>query len=99
MFAMAGKMTFDPSVREELVEMLDQLNAQSPTEPGCVAYAFTADLHDRNTFRFFECWEDQATFDAHCATPQYAAFSETFMPKITAVEASRYDISEVTKLA
>jgi quinol monooxygenase YgiN len=99
MFAMAGKMTFDPSVHDELVAMLDTLNTTSPGEAGCVSYSFTVDLNDPNTFRFFECWEDEATFDAHCATPHYTAFMEQCMPKVTAVEAARYEISDVTKLA
>jgi quinol monooxygenase YgiN len=98
MFAMAGKMTFDPSIHDELVAVLDTLNTTSPGEAGCVSYSFTVDLHDPNTFRFFECWEDQATFDVHCATPHYTVFMEQCMPKVTAVEATRYDIIDMTKL-
>jgi quinol monooxygenase YgiN len=99
MFAIAGRMQFDPSVRDELLEVLDLLNSKSPDEPGCVTYSFTADLHDPNTFRFFECWEDDATFDTHCATPHYVDFTNRFLPKLTGVEATRYDIAGTTKLA
>jgi quinol monooxygenase YgiN len=99
MFAIAGRMQFDASVREELLGVLEKLNATSPGEAGCVSYAFTADLDDPNTFRFFECWEDEATFDAHCATPQYVDFTTRFLPQLTSVEATRYEVAETTKLA
>jgi len=98
MFAMAGKLTFDPSIHDELVAILRTLNSTSPGETGCVSYAFTVDIDDPNTVRFFECWEDQATFDAHCATPHYTTFMEQCMPKVTAAEAARYEIIEMTKL-
>ena len=99
MFAIAGRMQFDESVRDDLIGVLDELNTKSPGEAGCVTYAFTADLSDPNTFRFFECWEDEATFDAHCATPHYVDFTTRFLPKLTAVEATRFEISDTTKLA
>jgi quinol monooxygenase YgiN len=98
-FAIAGRMQFDESVRDDLIAVLDELNTKSPGEAGCVTYAFTADLSDPNTFRFFECWEDEPTFDAHCATPHYVDFTTRFLPKLTSVEATRFEISDTTKLA
>ena len=99
MVAIAGRMQFDESVRDDLIAVLDELNTKSPGEAGCVTYAFTADLSDPNTFRFFECWEDEPTFDAHCATPHYVDFTTRFLPKLTSVEATRFEISDTTKLA
>ena len=99
MFAIAGRMQFDESVRDDLLAVLDELNTKSPGEAGCITYAFTADLSDPNTFRFFECWENEATFDAHCATPHYVDFTTRFLPKLTSVEATRFEISDTTKLA
>jgi quinol monooxygenase YgiN len=98
-FAIAGRMQFDESVRDDLIGVLDELNTKSPGEAGCVSYAFTAALDDPNSFRFFECWEDEATFDAHCATPHYVDFTTRFLPRLTSVEATRYEIADTTKLA
>jgi quinol monooxygenase YgiN len=92
-------MQFDESVRDDVIGALAELNTKSPGEAGCVTYAFTADLSDPNTFRFFECWEDEATFDAHCTTPHYVDFNTRFLPKLTSVEATRFEISDTTKLA
>jgi len=85
----------------EAHDVLEQLwlNTKSPDEPGCVTYSFTRDLKDPDTFRFFECWEDDATFDTHCATPHYLDFTTRFLPKLTSVEATRFEIADSTKLA
>ena len=43
-FAIAGRMQFDESVRDDVIRVLEELNTKSPGEAGCVTYAFTADL-------------------------------------------------------
>lgn len=90
MFAMAGKMTFDPSIHDEVVAVLDTLNTTSPGEAGCVSYSFTVDLHDPNTFRFFECWESEELLDAHLAEPHEVAFGERNLGRITGATASMF---------
>ena len=51
------------------------------------------DLEDPNTFRFFECWESQETFDAHINSPHELAFGERYLPLITGETASQYSAS------
>jgi len=99
MFAISGMMRFDPSEHDEVFEVLAKLTSTSRNDQGCVAYWFAEDVVDAGTFRFFESWEDDTTFDGHCATPHYLDFSQRFLPRLKAVEATRYDVSGTTKLA
>jgi quinol monooxygenase YgiN len=43
-------------------------------EPGCISYAFSADLAHAGRFRIFEEWESQDALDLHFASSHMAAF-------------------------
>ena len=98
MFAIAGMMRFGPD-HDEVVAVMADLNRASRGDAGCIAYWFAEDVGDPGTFRFFECWEDDEVFAAHCATPHYLDFNERFLPKLIGVEATRFEISGTTPLA
>jgi quinol monooxygenase YgiN len=63
---------------------LEQLDAIRPhmaaviaatrVEAACLAYSFAEDVQEPGLFRVFEVWRDQASLDAHFATPHMAAW-------------------------
>jgi quinol monooxygenase YgiN len=98
MFAITGSMSFDPSERETIVGNLVPLCAASQAEDGNVAYVWSEDLSQPATFYFYEHWATEEAFDKHCQTPHYLSFSETCMPRIKGVSASRHEISDSKSL-
>ena len=44
-------------------------------EAGCIAYTFSRDLADADSFVIFEIWTDDAALAAHFQTPHMAAFN------------------------
>lgn len=63
-----GWFDIEPTKREAAVELFNRMNKGSNEEPGCVRYAFSADLSDPNRFHLYECWADQAALDTHFET-------------------------------
>ncbi|MEL6858798.1 MAG: putative quinol monooxygenase [Pseudomonadota bacterium] len=43
-------------------------------EEGCIEYAYSRDLIDRNLLRIIERWKDKAALQSHFAEPHMAAF-------------------------
>jgi quinol monooxygenase YgiN len=61
-----------PEKRDVLAAALAKAAAASRGDAGCLSYSFTADLEDENRFISVETWADQASLDAHFATPHLA---------------------------
>jgi quinol monooxygenase YgiN len=86
-----GSLTFREEERDQVLAGLTEITALSRGDAGCLNYWWAEDLEARNTFRFFECWESQETFDAHIASPHEIAFGERYLTRITGATASQYD--------
>jgi quinol monooxygenase YgiN len=74
MLVIAGVVKIDPAQRDEAVAAAVAMMRETRREPGCLAYAFSADLEEEGSFRLFEEWESQDALDAHFASPHMAAF-------------------------
>jgi quinol monooxygenase YgiN len=61
-----------PDKREEIAATLSKAAAASRGDAGCVSYAFHVDLEDPDRYVSVEVWKDQASLDAHFATPHLA---------------------------
>ena len=61
-----------PDRREELVGLLAATARRARREPGCLTYAFNADIEDPTVFRSVEEWDSAASFDQHMGTPELA---------------------------
>jgi quinol monooxygenase YgiN len=85
-----GSLTFPEEDRDEVLAGLADITKLSHADAGCVGYWWAEDLEARNTFRFFECWESQETFDAHINSPHEAAFGARYLMRITGATASQY---------
>ena len=50
------------------------LVAKSQTHKGCIAYDVFESATRADIFTIIETWEDQASLDAHSATPEFAEY-------------------------
>src|SRR5271165_6082173 len=98
MFAITGTMNFDPSDRDEILEILIPLCAASRAEDGNVAYVWSQDLSQPATFHIYEHWASEDAFTSHCKSPHYLSFNETCMPHIQGATAFRHEISDSKSL-
>lgn len=86
-------------VRMEPVEIerlrpaaVEMMRATKADEPGCLDYAYAADLADPGLLRIIERWVDQAALDAHFKTPHMAAFNGALAGvKVTGASVKAYD--------
>ena len=60
--------------RAELVTALARAERAAANQPGCIRYSFAAAIAEPNHFVLLSEWEDEAAFDAHYASPEFASF-------------------------
>ena len=86
-------MTIDPARRADLVAAAITMQQASRPEAGCHHYVFAADLEHDDVFHIAEKWEDQASLDAHFATPHMAAFQAAVAGAVKGMKAAKYEIA------
>ena len=91
MLIIEGSLTFREEDRDDVLAGLLDITRLSRADAGCVGYWWAEDLDDRNTFRFFECWESQETFDAHITSPHELEVGERYLTRIAGATAAQYD--------
>ena len=75
MILIAGKITLDPTKKEEATAAAIEMMTATRAEAGNIEYAFTWDLIEEGVLRVIEQWEDQAALDAHFQAPHMGAFT------------------------
>lgn len=70
----AGTFRADPGKRPALDVEMRRVMAATVQEAGCIAYSYAQDLADPGLIRVFEEWSDQASLDAHFASPHMQAW-------------------------
>ncbi|MEE8599850.1 putative quinol monooxygenase [Euzebya tangerina] len=94
MIVIAAEGPVRPEGWEALRATLSRHAETSRAEAGCIDYRFSVDIDDPHLIRLFECWEDQASLDAHLAAPHSAAFGTTIGPSLAGpLELTRYEVS------
>jgi quinol monooxygenase YgiN len=74
MLIIAGHLRTDASQVEALARDLRAGIPRTRQEEGCLAYCFALDEAAAGTVLVYERWRDQASLDAHLATPEIAEF-------------------------
>ena len=71
--------TFDvaPAARDRAAALFSMMNEETRKEEGCLYYAFSADLAERNRFQLSEIWVDEAALAKHHTTEHMAEFLTT----------------------
>jgi quinol monooxygenase YgiN len=99
MLVISGQIRIDPAKRNAAVAAATEVMAATRREKGCLAYIFSADLHDEGLIHLFEEWETQDALDAHFKTPHMAAFQKA-IPTLGLKEMKirRYEVSSAGPL-
>jgi quinol monooxygenase YgiN len=99
MLVVRATFPVDPDSREEALDLVRNLAAQSRAEEGVVDYRVATDAEDETVFRFFEQYEDEAAFGAHAESDHFEAFEEA-LPDLLAGEpqVTRFDVSDASEV-
>lgn len=93
MIVVEGWVRMDPAEIERLrPAAVEMMRATRANEPGCLEYAYAADLADSGLLRVIERWENQAALDAHFQTEHMVVFNAAMAgAKITGASVKAYD--------
>jgi quinol monooxygenase YgiN len=99
MIAIAGTIDLlDPDDRDDCVaRSVPYQRSTRDDEPGCLAYAFTADPIAPTRIQVFELWVDERALAAHFAHPNFSEMKEMlrgFERGPSAVQKYRIDAAE-----
>lgn len=89
-FAFIAHMRAKPGKRQELMDMNIEMMRVTHEEPGVPIYAFNTEEANPDDFWYYDLYESQEAYDAHCATPEY----QNLMANLTKVA----DVIFATKL-
>jgi len=93
MLIIAGAFEVDPGTRDAFIAERVEMMRASRAEPGCTAYAFTADPVEAGRVSLFERWESKAALAAHLETLR--AHPPAFAVAPIAAEVLQYEIATV----
>lgn len=99
MIAIAGTLDLaDPADRDVCIARVASFQRSTrDDEPGCLAYAFTADPIVPGRIQVFELWADEAALAAHFQHPNFLGMKEVlsgFQRGASAVRKYRIDLDE-----
>ncbi|MBZ6494381.1 putative quinol monooxygenase [Natrinema longum] len=99
MIVIHASFPIDPDRREEALESIEHLVAESRQEPGLIDYRAATDVSDQNVVRFFEQYEDEEAFGAHTQTDHFQEF-EAALPELLAGEptVTKFEVDSATEL-
>lgn len=85
-------------IRSECVDAFEALAAelvrQSRKEPGCLGYVLCRSSGEQRLHLFLERWADQASLDAHKATPHF----QRIVPQFDALTEERLPLEAYTEI-
>ena len=76
MFAFITHMRAKPGRREELMRLNGTMQAVTQREAGVPIYVFHTAAEDPDDFWYYDLYESQEAYDAHCATPEFEKMSQ-----------------------
>jgi quinol monooxygenase YgiN len=76
----------------EVATLFSKLTEASRKEPGCVIYQVHRHKTDPRRFFIYELYKDDASLEAHRATPHFLQFAKKDLPKIAdRIDGQLYD--------
>lgn len=99
MLVVHATFPIDPDHDDEARERIETLAERSRSEDGIIEYQVATDLDDRNVFRFFEKYEDEAAFEAHAETDHFQEFAAA-LPDLLAGEptVTQFDVTNASSV-
>jgi quinol monooxygenase YgiN len=99
MIVIAGKISVKPERSEEARRAALAMVEATRREPGCISYAFYADLVEAGAFFIFEEWESVAALTAHFQTEHMARFQQQAAALLAAPPTiKRYAVASATAM-
>jgi quinol monooxygenase YgiN len=78
MFAFITHMRARPGKREELMRLNRTMQEVTAQEAGVPIYAFHTAADSPDDFWFYDLYETQEAYEAHCATPEFQHMMKSF---------------------
>lgn len=78
MFAFITHMRARPGKRDELIELNKTMQRATAREEGVPIYAFHTAEDSPDDFYYYDLYESQEAYDAHCASPEFQHMTRTF---------------------
>lgn len=99
MIILAGTIRIAQGQREAALEPMRRMVEATRSEPGCISYAFSFDLHDDHLIRIFEVFRDAEALAAHRASPHMSAWrAQLPAVGIGGREMWQYEVSSATQI-
>ena len=76
MIIVEGWVRLAPGEIDRMRPLAAEMMRQTRAEPGCLDYAFAADLAEPDLLRVIERWVDQAALDLHFTSAHMAQFNQ-----------------------
>ena len=93
MLIIAGVFEVEPADRAAFIDERVAMMKRSRSEPGCIAYAFTADPVEVGRVYLFERWESKEALAQHIGTLRADPPAFTVAP--ISADAQQYEIAAV----
>lgn len=99
MIVIHASFPIDPDSRDEALDLIEDLVAQSQQEDGIIDYRATTDVIDPNVVRFVEQYENEEAFGAHTQTDHFQEL-EAALPELLAgePEVTKFDVDSAEEL-
>jgi len=78
MFAFITQMRAKPGKREALIALNRTMQDATAREPGVPVYVFHTAADAPDDFYYYDLYESQEAYDAHCATSEFQNMMRTF---------------------
>jgi quinol monooxygenase YgiN len=78
MFAFITHMRAKPGKREALMQLNGTMQHVTASESGVPIYAFHTAADSPDDFWFYDLYETQEAYEAHCATPEFQHMMKAF---------------------
>ena len=77
MFAFITHMRAKPGKRDALMSLNGTMQTVTLAEPGVPIYVFHTAEDSPDDFWYYDLYESEEAYDAHCSTPEFAKMSES----------------------
>ena len=95
MIVVAGTVEVPLEHQSAFAEAAQRVSETTRSEPGCISYAFWADVVEPGRFLVFEEWESEPDLDAHMSAEHFLDF-RAFLADIGATRSiNRYSVADV----
>ena len=89
MFAFITHVRAKPGKREALIELNRTMQDATARESGVPVYVFHTAADSPDDFYYYDLYENDAAYDAHCATPEFQRMAASLGELAEVVSATR----------